>query len=153
MGIDELTSELQERWPDHLPLVKKAWKDMKVLVVDDHSTMRTIVTKILVGLKFSDSKIEEAVDGKMALNKLKTERFDLIISDWHMPNMTGIDFLKVVRAVPGLKTIPFLMATAEGQKENILEAVQIGVDNYIVKPFEPAQMESKLKTILSKKMD
>jgi two-component system chemotaxis response regulator CheY len=112
--------------------------------------MRTIVTKILLDLKFDSSKIEEAVDGRMAADKLKNTKFDLIISDWHMPNMTGIELLKVIRSVPGLKTIPFLMATAEGQKENILEAVQGGVNNYIVKPFKPAQMANKLKLMFQR---
>jgi two-component system chemotaxis response regulator CheY len=125
---------------DHVP------RTMRSLVVDDFSTMRRIVKNILGQLGFSN--IEEAEDGKVALGKLKTGGYEFVISDWNMPNMMGIDLLREVRAADGsLKTIPFLMVTAESQKENVIEAVQAGVSNYIVKPFTADTLETKLEQI------
>lgn len=123
-------------------------KDMKILVVDDFSTMRRIVKNILTQLGFS--KIEEAEDGKVALQKLESGGFQFVVSDWNMPNMMGIDLLKAVRANESLKTIPFMMVTAESQKENVLEAVQAGVSNYIIKPFTAETFETKLELIFKK---
>ena len=124
---------------DHVP------RDMKILVVDDFSTMRRIVRNILQQIGFTN--IEEAEDGKMALNRLKGGGVNLVISDWNMPNMMGIDLLRHVRADDGLKKLPFLMVTAESQKENVIEAVQAGVSNYIVKPFTAETLEQKLELI------
>ena len=124
---------------DHVP------RDMKILVVDDFSTMRRIVKNILQQLGFSN--IEEAEDGKVALNRLKGGGVDFIISDWNMPNMMGIDLLRHVRSDDSLKKTPFLMVTAESQKENVIEAVQAGVSNYIVKPFTAETLEQKLELI------
>jgi two-component system chemotaxis response regulator CheY len=118
---------------------------MKILVVDDFSTMRKIVRNILQQMGFTN--IEEAEDGKMALKRLQDGDIEFIISDWNMPNMMGIDLLKSVRADEKLKSLPFLMVTAESQKENVLQAVQAGVSNYIVKPFTAEIMEEKMKLI------
>ncbi|MBW1763827.1 MAG: response regulator, partial [Deltaproteobacteria bacterium] len=103
-------------------------QDMKVLVVDDFATMRRIVKGALKQLGFLN--IVEAEDGQIALDLLKKEKIGLIVCDWNMPNMTGIELLKVVRADAVLKDTPFIMVTAEGQKDNVLEAVNAGVSNY-----------------------
>jgi two-component system, chemotaxis family, chemotaxis protein CheY len=122
---------------------------MKILVVDDFSTMRRIVKNILKQLGYEN--ILEADDGSNALNVLQSEKIDLIISDWNMPQMSGIELLKTVRTTENLKDIPFLMVTAEGQKENILEAVKNRVSNYIVKPFTPETLMEKLQKIFEGK--
>jgi len=119
--------------------------NMKVLIVDDFATMRRIVKNILRQLGFTN--ISEADDGKTALRALKKEKFDLILSDWNMPEMPGIELLKAVRADDELKDIPFLMVTAEAEKGNIVEAVKLGVSNYIVKPFTAETMSEKLGKI------
>ncbi len=122
---------------------------MKILVVDDFSTMRRIVKNILKQLGYEN--ILEADDGSSALNVLNNEKIDLIISDWNMPQVSGIELLKTVRTTENLKDIPFLMVTAEGQKENILEAVKNRVSNYIVKPFTPQSLMEKLQKIFEGK--
>jgi two-component system chemotaxis response regulator CheY len=124
-------------------------KSKPVLVVDDFKTMRRIVRQALKGMGFQS--IDEAEDGKIALQKLQQGSYQLIISDWNMPNMMGIDLLKAVRADTRLRAIPFLMLTAESQKENVLEAARAGVSNYIVKPFTQDQLEEKLEQIYAKK--
>lgn len=120
---------------------------MKVLVVDDFATMRRIIKGVLrqIGLK----NFREAEDGKEALQLMKSEKFDLVLCDWNMPGMLGIELLKLVRADDELKDIPFVMVTAESQKENILEAVKSGVSNYIVKPFTANAVEEKLKKVFA----
>ncbi len=118
---------------------------IKVLVVDDFATMRRIVKNLLKQLGFE--KVDEAEDGLKALQKLKAEGFDLVISDWNMPNMTGIELLQAVRSDPKLKTLPFLMVTAEADKENVLLAIKMGVSNYVVKPFTADVLQEKLKKI------
>jgi len=123
-----------------------AYKDMTVLVVDDFSTMRRIVRKILKDLQFQD--VIEAENGAEAFQLLQTNKVDLIVSDWNMPTMTGLELLKRVRADERLKGIPFLMVTAEAQKENIVKAVQAKVSNYVVKPFSPAVLAEKLAKII-----
>ena len=119
--------------------------NMNVLIVDDFATMRRIVKNILRQLGFTN--ISEADDGKTALQALKKEKYDLILSDWNMPGMPGIELLKTVRSDDELKDIPFLMVTAEAEKENIVEAVKLGVSNYIVKPFTAETMSEKLGKI------
>jgi len=121
---------------------------MKVLVVDDFATMRRIVKGVLKQLGFSD--IIEAENGSSALDELKKERVGLIVSDWNMPKMTGLELLKAVKEDEKLKSIPFIMVTAEGQKENVLEAVKAGVSNYIVKPFTPETFNEKLQKVFGK---
>jgi two-component system chemotaxis response regulator CheY len=123
-----------------------AYKDLTVLIVDDFVTMRRIVRKILRDLDFQN--IIEAEDGLAALEILKTTKVDLIVSDWNMPRMTGLDLLREVRSTDNIKDTPFLMVTAEAQKENIVEAVKARVSNYIVKPFTAATLEEKLSKIV-----
>ena len=120
-------------------------KNMKILVVDDFSTMRRIIKNILRQLGFNN--IVEADDGTSAVGILEREKVDLIISDWNMPNMTGIEFLRHVRSTDETKEIPFLMVTAEAQQENIIEAVKAKVSNYIVKPFTADTLNEKLEKI------
>jgi two-component system chemotaxis response regulator CheY len=119
--------------------------DLKFLVVDDFSTMRRIVRNLLKELGFTN--VEEAEDGSIALQKLRGGGFDFVVSDWNMPNMTGIELLKAVRADPALKHLPLLMVTAEAKKENIIEAAQAGASGYIVKPFTAATLDEKLGKI------
>ena len=122
---------------------------MRVLVVDDFSTMRRIVKNTLRQIGFTN--IEEAEDGQKAYDRLSVENFDFVVSDWNMPNMTGIDLLRKVRATPQIKDIPFLMVTAEAKQENIVEAIKAGVSNYIVKPFTVATLDEKIKKIFKEK--
>ncbi len=124
-------------------------KNMSILVVDDFSTMRKIVRNCLGQLGFKN--ITEADDGKNAWDKLQANEFKFIISDWNMPNMMGIDLLRTVRGSDKHKTLPFLMVTAEAQKENVIEAAKAGVSNYIIKPFTSEQLQSKMEAIFSKK--
>lgn len=119
--------------------------NMKILVVDDFSTMRRIVRNLLKELGFSN--VEEAEDGVDALKKLRADTFDFVVSDWNMPNMTGIDLLREIRKDPGLKHLPVLMVTAEAKKENIIEAAQAGASGYVVKPFTAITLDEKLKKI------
>jgi two-component system chemotaxis response regulator CheY len=121
---------------------------MTVLVVDDFATMRRIIRNILRDLEFK--KILEAEDGTAAVDILKTQKVDLIISDWNMPKMTGLELLKWVRSNEDTKDIPFLMVTAEAQKENVIEAVKAKVSNYIVKPFTAQTLAEKLEKIIPK---
>ncbi len=118
---------------------------MKILVVDDMSTMRRIVKNILKQLGFNN--LEEAENGQDALTKLKADNYGFVVSDWNMPVMMGIDMLRAIRADEKLKKIPVLMVTAEAQKENLMEAVQAGVSNYVVKPFTAETMQEKINKI------
>lgn len=120
---------------------------IKVLVVDDMSTMRRILKNVLKQIGFSN--LVEAENGQDALNKLKVGDIGLIVSDWNMPVMQGIELLRTVRADAEMKHLPFLMVTAEGQKENIIEAVQAGVSNYVVKPFTAEALQGKLEKIFA----
>jgi len=119
--------------------------NMKVLVVDDFATMRRILRNILKQIGFT--YINEADDGKSALKLLKKEHFDLVLCDWNMPEMPGIELLKAVRSDAELKGLPFVMVTAEAQKDNILEAVKAGVSNYVVKPFTAETISEKLEKV------
>ena len=118
----------------------------KVLIVDDFSTMRRILKNILKQIGFTN--ISEADDGSTAWEELQKNSFDLIICDWNMPKMSGIELLKKVRADDTYKDIPFLMVTAEAQKQNVIEAVQAGVSNYVVKPFTAESISEKLEKII-----
>lgn len=117
----------------------------KIMVVDDFTTMRRIVKNVLKQLGYTD--VEEAEDGVIALSKLKKEKVDLVIADWNMPNMTGIEMLRAIRADGDLKDIPVLMVTAEAKKENIMEALQAGATSYIVKPFTADILKTKIDKI------
>lgn len=120
--------------------------NMKVLVVDDYKTMRRIVRNILRQLNFNN--VDEAIDGTEALEKLRNDDFKLVISDWNMEPMTGIELLKVVRADEKLKALPFVMITAEGKIENVRIAMEAGVSNYIVKPFNADTLKKKLTSVI-----
>lgn len=119
---------------------------IKILVVDDFATMRRIMKNILKQLGYTN--VSEADDGTTALEEMKKTTYDLIVSDWNMPKMTGLELLKTVRADPVYKEVPFLMVTAEAQKQNVIEAVQAGVSNYVVKPFTAEAIAEKLDKIL-----
>ncbi len=121
--------------------------NMKILVVDDFPTMRRIMRNLLKELGCSN--VDEAEDGSMALEKLKGDKFDFVITDWNMPKMTGIELLKAIRADDSLKGLPVLMVTAEALQDNVVEAVQAGVSNYIVKPFTAAALKEKLDLIFT----
>jgi two-component system chemotaxis response regulator CheY len=123
-------------------------KNLKFLVVDDFSTMRRIVRNLLKELGYTN--VDEAEDGVAALQKLKAGGFQFVVTDWNMPNMTGIELLKAIRADDGLKHLPVMMITAEAKKENIVEAAQNGASGYIVKPFTAATLEEKLQKIFEK---
>lgn len=122
-------------------------KNMKVLIVDDFSTMRRILKNILGQLELKN--ISEADDGATAVDFLKDNKPDLIISDWNMPKMTGIDLLRYVRETDGLSDIPFLLVTAEAQQDNIIEAVKAKVNQYVVKPFTAETLGEKIEKIFN----
>jgi two-component system chemotaxis response regulator CheY len=122
--------------------------NMKVLIVDDFATMRRIVRNVLKQIGFAN--MLEADNGKAALKILKKENIDLILCDWNMPEMPGIDLLKAIKSDDELKNIPFVMVTAEAQKDNIIEAVKAGVSSYIVKPFTAETVTEKLNAIFKK---
>ncbi|SDS01994.1 chemotaxis response regulator CheY [Pseudomonas oryzae] len=123
-------------------------KNMSMLVVDDFPTMRRIVRSLLKELGFNN--VEEAEDGQDALNKLRSGKFEFVVSDWNMPNLDGLDMLKQIRADDNLKHLPVLMVTAEAKKENIIAAAQAGANGYVVKPFTAAILEEKLNKIFEK---
>jgi two-component system chemotaxis response regulator CheY len=125
-------------------------KNMKILVVDDFSTMRRIVRNLLVELGFSGPLIQEADDGENAMVMLKSQPFDMVVTDWNMPNMTGIDLLRAIRAEASLKGLPVLMVTAENNRDQIIAAAQAGVNGYIVKPFTAATLQEKLTKIFER---
>lgn len=123
-------------------------KNLKILVVDDFSTMRRIVRNLLKELGYTN--VDEAEDGVVALQKLKGSNFQFVVTDWNMPNMTGIELLRAIRADVALKHLPVLMITAEAKKENIIAAAQSGASGYIVKPFTAGTLEEKLNKIFEK---
>ena len=122
--------------------------DMKILVVDDFSTMRRIVRNLLKEMGYGN--VDEAEDGSNALQKLRSEKFDFIVSDINMPNMNGFEMLREVRGDAALKEIPVLLVTAEAKKEDIINAAQCGASGYIVKPFTKATLEEKFAKIIEK---
>jgi two-component system chemotaxis response regulator CheY len=123
-------------------------KKMKFLVVDDFSTMRRIVINLLKELGYSN--IEEAEDGAVGLKKLQAEKFDFVVTDWNMPNMSGLELLQAIRADDKLKHLPVLLVTAEAKNDNIVAAAQAGASGYIVKPFTAVTLEEKLVKIIEK---
>jgi len=120
----------------------------RFLVVDDFSTMRRIVRNLLKELGFAN--VDEAEDGAVALQKLKSSPFDFVVTDWNMPNMDGLTLLQNIRRTPELKHLPVLMITAEAKKENIIAAAQAGASGYVVKPFTAATLAEKLEKIFEK---
>lgn len=123
-------------------------KNMKILIVDDFSTMRRIVKNLLRDLGFTNT--HEADDGLTAIPLLETGNFDFLVTDWNMPGMTGFDLLKTCRADPKLKDLPILMVTAEAKREQIVAAAQAGVNGYIVKPFTAAVLKEKIEKIFER---
>ncbi|MCL6618448.1 MAG: chemotaxis response regulator CheY [Thermomonas hydrothermalis] len=123
-------------------------KGIRILIVDDFSTMRRIVKNLLNDLGFTNTA--EADDGTTALIELHKNKYDLVITDWNMPGMPGIDLLKAIRADAALSKIPVLMVTAEAKREQIIEAAQAGVNGYIIKPFTAATLEDKINKIFER---
>ncbi len=121
-------------------------KNMPILIVDDYKTMLRIIRNLLKQLGFTN--VDEAMDGGEALTKLRAADFSLVISDWNMDPMTGLQLLKEVRSDETLKRTPFVMITAESKTENVIAAKQAGVNNYIVKPFNAATLKSKLASVI-----
>lgn len=122
--------------------------DMKFLIVDDFSTMRRIVRGLLKEIGYNNA--EEAEDGAIALSMLKNNKFDFVVSDINMPNMSGFDLLAAIKKEDSLKHLPVLMVTAEARKEDIVRAAQDGAAGYIVKPFTKATLEEKVTKIMQK---
>jgi two-component system chemotaxis response regulator CheY len=121
-------------------------KNLKILIVDDFATMRKVIRNLLKQGGFEN--VAEAEDGAAAFKLLKSQPVDFVISDWNMPNMSGLELLKAVRADEELKEMPFLMVTAEALKDNIVAAVKAGVSNYIVKPFTAEVLNEKIEKIV-----
>ena len=119
---------------------------MNVLIVDDYTTMLRIVRNLLKQVGFAN--IDEATDGSQALQLMKSKTFGLVISDWNMEPMTGIQLLREVRQDDSLKATPFIMVTAESKAENVAEAKKAGVSNYIVKPFNADTLKQKIVSVL-----
>ncbi|MBT4932917.1 MAG: response regulator [Rhodospirillaceae bacterium] len=120
--------------------------NMNVLIVDDYKTMLRILRNLLKQLNFNN--IEDATDGSMALEVLRTKDIGMVISDWNMEPMTGIQLLREVRGDDKLKHLPFIMITAESKSENVIAAKEAGVSNYIVKPFNAETLKSKITSVL-----
>ena len=120
--------------------------NMSILIVDDYKTMLRIIRNLLKQLGFNN--VDEATDGSMALQKLRDKDYGLVISDWNMEPMTGIQLLREVSADAKLKALPFIMITAESKTENVIAAKEAGVNNYIVKPFNAATLKTKLSSVL-----
>ncbi|KPC33307.1 Chemotaxis protein CheY [Pseudomonas syringae pv. cilantro] len=123
-------------------------KNMKILIVDDFSTMRRIIKNLLRDLGFTNTS--EADDGLTALPMLQSGAFDFLVTDWNMPGMSGIDLLRQVRADDRLKSLPVLMVTAEAKREQIIEAAQAGVNGYVVKPFTAQALKEKIEKIFER---
>ncbi|MBU2546835.1 MAG: response regulator [Proteobacteria bacterium] len=121
-------------------------KDLRILVVDDFATMRRMIKNILKQLGYTH--IEEADNGQAAWSLLETREIDLVISDWNMPTMTGLELLKAVRSDERFKDLPFIMVTAEGQQENVIEAAQNKVSQYVVKPFNADTIAGKIESVI-----
>ena len=120
--------------------------NMNALIVDDYKTMLRILRNLLKQLNFNN--IEDATDGSMALEVLRTKDIGMVISDWNMEPMTGIQLLREVRGDDKLKHLPFIMITAESKSENVIAAKEAGVSNYIVKPFNAETLKSKITSVL-----
>ncbi|HYM33322.1 MAG TPA: response regulator [Candidatus Cybelea sp.] len=121
-------------------------KNMPILIVDDYKTMLRIISNLLKQLGFNN--VDEATDGSMALGKLRDRPYGLVISDWNMEPMTGLQLLQEVRADERIKGTPFIMVTAESKTENVVAAKQAGVNNYIVKPFNAETLKKKLEAVI-----
>ena len=123
---------------------------MKILIVDDSSTMRRIIGNVVMQLGFSKENYDEAEDGLKAWNLLKENNYDVILTDWNMPNMNGLELVKKVRMEGTHIKTPIIMITTEGGKSEVIEALKAGVNNYIVKPFPAETLKEKLDSVLKK---
>ena len=121
-------------------------KNMKILIVDDFKSMLMITDSILK--QFGFKHVDQAMDGQSALTKIKENKYGLVLSDWNMEPMNGMELLKAVRSDPATKSLPFILITAESKAENIIAAKQAGVNNYIVKPFTAATLKEKMSAVL-----
>ncbi len=121
-------------------------RSVPVLVVDDYKTMLRIIRNLLKQIDFHN--VEDAADGHEALRKLREGEFGLVISDWNMQPMTGLQLLQAVRAEPKLAHTPFIMVTAESKADNVVAAKQAGVSTYIVKPFNAETLRDKMEKVL-----
>ncbi len=121
--------------------------DLKILAVDDSPTMRRIIVNTLKRAGFED--VMEASDGKDALAKMKVEKFNFVITDWNMPEMDGLTFVTTLRTIDEYKKLPVLMVTTRSVKDDIVEALKAGVNNYIVKPFTPETLKEKIEQVLA----
>ncbi len=121
---------------------------MKILLVDDSSTMRRIQKNTLAKLGYEN--VDEAEDGVQAVQKVGMTAYDLVLMDWNMPNMTGIEALKKIKGNPDTKAVPVIMVTSESEKSRIIEAIQAGAVNYVVKPFQPEALQEKISAIIKK---
>ena len=122
-------------------------KNMSILIVDDYKTMLRIIKNLLKQLEFNN--VDEALDGEEALGKLKSKQYGLVISDWNMEPMSGLELLKGVRGEEGVnQKVPFIMVTAESKTENVIAAKEAGVNNYIVKPFNAQTLKNKMASVL-----
>jgi two-component system chemotaxis response regulator CheY len=121
---------------------------MRFLVVDDSSTMRRIIINTLNKLGYMD--IVEAGNGREGVEKLDAGAVDVIVTDWNMPEMSGIDFIRHIRSVPTTKDVPVLMVTTNAAKDDIVEALKVGVNSYVVKPFTPDTMKEKIQAVLAR---
>jgi two-component system chemotaxis response regulator CheY len=124
---------------------------MSVLVVDDYSSMVRIIRNLLRQLGFAD--VDDASDGESALERMRTKRYGLVISDWNMEPMTGYDLLRRVRANPDLQATPFIMVTAESKTDNVIAAKKAGVNNYIVKPFNAQTLKTKIESVFAENVE
>ena len=121
-------------------------KNMNILIVDDYKTMLRIINNLLKQLGFPN--VDEATDGSMALEMFKNKNYGMVISDWNMEPMSGLELLKQVRAGSTNKDVPFIMITAESKTENVIAAKQAGVNNYIVKPFNAETLKTKIESVI-----
>jgi two-component system chemotaxis response regulator CheY len=141
IGSASYDARLWEAGEDPVPVDKA----MNVLIVDDYKTMLRIIRNLLKQLGFDN--VDEAADGATALARLREKEFGLVISDWNMEPMTGLQLLKEVRSDAQLAHIPFVMVTAESKTENVIAAKEAGVTNYIVKPFNAETLKQKLTAV------
>jgi two-component system chemotaxis response regulator CheY len=139
-AISSAATDCEENWFMAVDL------NMPVLIVDDYKTMLRIIRNLLKQIGFNN--VDEATDGKSALEKMQQRKYGLVISDWNMEPMTGLELLKEVRADDKLRPTPFIMITAESKTENVIAAKEAGVNNYIVKPFNAATLKTKLTSVL-----
>ena len=121
--------------------------NMPILIVDDYKTMLKIIRNLLKQIGFSN--VDEAIDGSSALQKIRNKNYGLVISDWNMEPMNGLQLLKEIRLDAKVKDVPFIMITAESKSENVIAAKEAGVSGYIVKPFTAAILKSKIDTVLA----